>query len=75
MSVCLACPGIDECNNLLEDFVISMEQYIDNMEFTVQYEGEDYNVEVNSSTIDGTSQCSDRYVPVMHYCSMYFQYS
>lgn len=38
------------------------------MEFTVQYNGVDYNIEVNSSTIDGTSHCSDRYVPVMHYC-------
>ncbi|XP_045201110.2 sushi, von Willebrand factor type A, EGF and pentraxin domain-containing protein 1-like [Mercenaria mercenaria] len=65
---CEPTTGTDDCYNLLVDFLNSMELYIEQRELTVQYDGVDYDVEVNSSSVDGTSQCSHGYIPVMHYC-------
>lgn len=59
---------MNECYDLLSEIVTSLEHYINQLAFTVQYEGGSHNVGYNSSTLTGTAVCEPGFVPVWQYC-------
>ncbi|XP_053381241.1 uncharacterized protein LOC128546131 isoform X1 [Mercenaria mercenaria] len=60
--------GINQCYDLLAEIVGALNTYIENLEFTIQYGGSDYDVGVNSSPLDGVSVCEPGHVSVWQYC-------
>ncbi|XP_060607327.1 sushi, von Willebrand factor type A, EGF and pentraxin domain-containing protein 1-like [Ruditapes philippinarum] len=58
----------DNCYDLLAEIVSIFNTLVENLAFTIQYGGVDYDVGVNSTYLDGFAECETGYASVWQYC-------
>ncbi|XP_060580688.1 sushi, von Willebrand factor type A, EGF and pentraxin domain-containing protein 1-like [Ruditapes philippinarum] len=58
----------DNCYDLLAEIVTIFNTLVENLAFTIQYGGVDYDVGVNSTYLDGLAECEPGYASVWQYC-------
>ncbi|XP_060607329.1 uncharacterized protein LOC132759555 [Ruditapes philippinarum] len=58
----------DNCYDHLAEIVTIFNTLVENLAFTIQYGGVDYDVGVNSTYLDGLAECEPGYASVWQYC-------
>ena len=60
--------GIDECYNLLKEVKETLDEFVRQLQFSVDVESTTYYVDSKSTSIDGGSTCDSGFAPVFYYC-------